>query len=99
MSTTSITLRLNGIWKRTMRTNNGVVVRHLFALDVYLAHGRLAVSALFRESTRNGKVVKTTGGSTAISLSHLTATYTRLPRAPRGMGRCKKVAVFAPNMS
>ncbi len=99
MNTITITLRLNGIWRRVLLTNAGTVTRHLFALEVYISRGRLCVSALYRETTRNGKTSTNAGGTTAMSLEHFMGMYTRLPRAPRGMGRCEKTAVFAPNMT
>lgn len=80
-------------------THTGTVTRHLFALEVYISRGRLCVSALYRETTRSGKTSTNAGGTTAMSLEHFVGMYTRLPRAPRGMGRCKKIAVFAPNMT
>jgi hypothetical protein len=99
MNTVTITLGLNGIWKRVLRTQTGTVTRYLFAIELYISRGRLCVSALFRETTRNGKLRSNGGGTTAMSLAHFMVMYTRLNRAPRGMGRCKKTAEFAPNMT
>lgn len=99
MSTITITLGLNGIWRRVLRTRTGTITRYLFALEVYISRGRLCVSALFRETKCNGKTRADAGGTTAMSLEHFMGMYTRLRRAPRGMGRCKKNAEFAPNMT